>query len=310
MSIARFCVIFDKLDKVYFPGEKVTGRVELELKSEKEIRGVQLKLKGKAECKWIQSNGKFTHNYKENETYIKSKQTLIGGKRFLDKFKLPKGKHIYPFSATLPPKAPASYSSSRGKVIYYAEAKIDIPLGFDQQERCEFVVVNPMDLNLYPDLKKSYESKKVKKFHYMCCVSSGPLSITVQLPKTGFAKSEPIPITFEINNASNAAVTSVEVYLKRKTACKAEGSRRKENTTLQRLRSKGVEEGQSCTWVENFVIPSIAFPFLDCCSLIKIHHELHIKVMTAGMHTNLNLHIPVTISDVILNGNPSTLFGQ
>ncbi len=48
----------------------------------------------------------------------------------------------------------------------------------------------------------------------MCC-ASGPLTIVLYLPKTGFARYESIPVTVEIDNASNVDVASVKAYLKR-----------------------------------------------------------------------------------------------
>lgn len=39
MGVVRFCIVFDKANKVYHPGEMVTGRVELVLNSMMKIGG-------------------------------------------------------------------------------------------------------------------------------------------------------------------------------------------------------------------------------------------------------------------------------
>lgn len=310
MGFTSLNIILDKPDKVYYPGEMVTGKVRLTLDSMKKIRAVELKLKGRAKCKWDEQETYHDHEGKSHtrtvcrkstETYLKQEQILIGGR---DKFELAAGEHVYPFSVILPIRAPASFNGSYGGVSYYGKVKIDIPMAIDKKERTCFTVLNPLNLNLFPNLRTPYKNEKNKTFCCLCC-ASGPLTFVVHLPKTGFAQSEPIPITLEIDNASNVTVNAVHIYLKREIKWTAEGDHKHEDIKLQKLRLGGVEEGQSHTWSENFTIPPATYPNLEGCSIIKINHELHIEADASGMHSDLDMHIPVTIGDIPLSEDPN-----
>ncbi|XP_065224213.1 arrestin domain-containing protein 3-like [Planococcus citri] len=305
MSIRTLDIILDKPNKVYYPGEMVTGRVKLVLDSVKKIRAVQLKLVGRAECKWDEYETYYDHEGKSQtrtisrrstETYLRTEQCLVGGR---GKFELAAGKHIYPFGVMLPIRAPASFSGSYGGVSYYTEVKIDIPMAFDKKERTCFTVLNPLNLNLFPNLRNSYKNEKNKTFCCLWC-ASGPLTLVVHLPKTGFVQSEPIPITLEIDNASNVTVDAVHIDLKRKIQWTAEGCHKNEDIKLIRLSLGGVEQGKSHTWSENFTIPPVRYPNLKGCSFIKINHELRIEADT-GRFFDLNMHIPITIGDISLS---------
>lgn len=66
------------------------------------------------------------------------------------------GGHSFPFAVMLPYKAPSSFSGSYGGVLYYAKAKIDIPLGIDKTtEKQTFTVINLLNLNSFPSLRVS-----------------------------------------------------------------------------------------------------------------------------------------------------------
>lgn len=56
------------------------------------------------------------------------------------------------------------------------------------------------------------KQEKNKTFCCFCC-ASGPLTLVAYVPRTGFAKTEAIPITVEIDNASNVKVESVKAAL-------------------------------------------------------------------------------------------------
>ena len=74
----------------------------------------------------------------------------------LEKFELAVGQHTYPFAVMLPIKTPSSFNGTYGGIAYYAKAKIDIPLAIDKKERSGFTVINPLNLNLFPNLRVRY----------------------------------------------------------------------------------------------------------------------------------------------------------
>ncbi|XP_065219645.1 arrestin domain-containing protein 3-like [Planococcus citri] len=296
MGVAKFCVVFDKSDPIYYPGETMTGRVELVLNSTMKIEGIKLKLKGRAKCEWSESHSK-SRVFRSSETYLKNEQTFVEER---EAKMLQAKKYVYPFAVMIPSKAPSSFKSHYGEISYYGKAKIIIPHGFDYKKRTRFTIISPLDLNLYPQLRTTYKEEKSKMFCCLWC-ASGPLTMVVNLPKTGFATSECIPIIVEIDNASNIAVNAIYISLKRKIKWIAEGHHKTTEVELQKLRSGGVREGQSQTWSEYFTIPPTIFPNLEDCSIIRMSHVLHIEARAAGMHLNLNARIPIMIGDIQLS---------
>ncbi|XP_065218667.1 arrestin domain-containing protein 1-like isoform X2 [Planococcus citri] len=242
MSAKKITIVFDNPDRIYLPGEIVTGRVEFVLHSVLSIRGVELKIIGEAiKCEWWEDD---VHAW-SRETYLNSKLILVGGTG--TKLKLPVGQHSYPFSVLLPSEIPSTFVGEYGEILYYMKAKIDIPFAFDYEHIAIFFVVNPVDLilNLNPNLRTPYMKEKSKKFWFLCW-KSRPLTMVVHLPMTGYCSSERIPFTIEIDNASDVAVLAIYVHLKRKLKWISKFPyTKKEDTELEKLRFDGVREGKS-----------------------------------------------------------------
>jgi hypothetical protein len=53
-----------------------------------------------------------------------------------------------------------------------------------------------------------------KRFCCLCC-ESGPLTMVLSLPVTGYVPGQDIPVTIEIDNASDVCVTNVRCRLKK-----------------------------------------------------------------------------------------------
>ncbi|XP_065218031.1 arrestin domain-containing protein 3-like [Planococcus citri] len=315
MSVARFLVVLDKSDKVYYSGEILEGRVKLVLNYATQFKGAILKvtIRGRASCEWNESkmymSTKCKYNFKpvnrkSTETYLESEQVLIEKK---ENFELPMGEHTFQFAVMIPSQAPSSFNSSYGVISYDIKAEFKIPMDCHKEERINFIVINPLNLDLYPNLKIPYRREKRKTFCYLWC-ASGPLTMVVNLPKTAFVSSESIPIILEIDNTSNKIyVDAVDIYLKREINWIADGFRISQNSTLEKLRLglNGLGEGQSHSWNENFTVPDVVFPFLGHCSVMKIKHELHIEAVVSGFFSNLSMHIPITIGNVLSDEDPN-----
>ena len=74
--------------------------------------------------------------------------TLIAGQ----KFELPIGEYVYPFSVSLPNVLSSTYKGTHGGVTYCGKVKMDIPWAPDKAERREFIVESLLNLNDLPEL--------------------------------------------------------------------------------------------------------------------------------------------------------------
>lgn len=71
---------FEKTSAIFTSGETVRGTVRLTLGEEKKVRGVYIRIDGKAYCKWSEGSGKHKEYYIGEELYLKETTYLIGSK--------------------------------------------------------------------------------------------------------------------------------------------------------------------------------------------------------------------------------------
>ena len=92
--------MFDQADKCYGAGEVVTGLVTVELKEEKKVKKVKLKLKGRCEVRYTE-----LHNNDGNMEVVKrkSKEKNVEYKmKVFDGDYLHSGESSFPLTFTLP----------------------------------------------------------------------------------------------------------------------------------------------------------------------------------------------------------------
>lgn len=66
-------------DKVYYSGQLICGNVQLSLNEKKDVRGVFLKIVGRAYVRWTEGYGQHRTTYKGKEPFLDKQIYLIGG---------------------------------------------------------------------------------------------------------------------------------------------------------------------------------------------------------------------------------------
>lgn len=64
---------------IYYAGQLLRGKVYLLVREQKNVRGVYVRIYGKAHCSWTRHRGKTTHHYVGNERYLDETTYLVGG---------------------------------------------------------------------------------------------------------------------------------------------------------------------------------------------------------------------------------------
>ena len=98
---------------------------------------------------------------------------------------------------------------------YRVQAKLDRKgfFTFDKKTK-QFITVNALvDLNQMPSITEPLTRDNTKTFGCLCC-TTGPLSSTVNLPRTGYAPGETIPVYAEIENLSDKEMNKTQAILK------------------------------------------------------------------------------------------------
>ena len=81
------------------------------------------------------------------------------------------------------------------------------------KKKKQFITVNTLvDLNGMPHIKEPITRNNTKTFG-CCCWITDPLSQTVNLPRTGYAPGESIPVNAEIENLSDKEMNKTQAIL-------------------------------------------------------------------------------------------------
>lgn len=311
MAPPKFTIAFDSPTNSYYAGTAVTGKVFLTLDKPTKARGLKVKFLGAAKVSWdetesVRQNDGNTHNetvnYHSEEEYFSNHYYLLGSAN--GEIEIPSGEHSYPFTTTLPPRLPSSFSGEHGHVKYSVTATVDRPWKSDYEAVGVFNVVTPVDLNYIAVAKEPVKKETSKSFCCWCC-RSGPLSLVVNVPYTGIVSGQTFPVTIEVDNASNIDVQSVDCKLKKdiKWMVRMPSYKEKEDSVeLVKIASQGIEQGKSKTWTENVVVPQMPHVDLDACSIINITFVLKVVAVVSGMHKNLSSEIPMVLGTVPLQG--------
>lgn len=259
-----------------------------------------------------------TEWFSGHEIYLHNKQHLLGG-RGGDLTLLP-GEYTYQFSCVIPPTAPCSFEGTHGHVRYTAKVTLDRPWKFNQGAKIAFTVLSPLDLNHNQLLRVRFRSfsiwnivlvrwilsnfllsvriyqnsQKFLKFHSnqhpvnlelqksFCCLfcKSGPLSVTVYIPSTGYVPGQNVPVAVDIDNASNVDIQRVRISLRQICSFKASSPRhglKKTSHSISEASVGRIAERNCKQETVNLTIPPIPPSYLTNCTLIDLDYVLMVR---------------------------------
>lgn len=306
---------FDSPYATYYAGQTVTGRVHVSVDKPKRIRAITFNVKGEAQVKWQESENKKdaqgkdytdTTDFTSQETYYENQYYLFGSAN--GDIELAQGEYSYPFSCQIPPTAPSSFEGEYGQIRYTVRATLDRPWKFDSDAKAAFTVVAPLDLNGLPQAKEPIEFEKSKSFCCLWC-KSGPLTLTVKLPTSGYVPGQTIPFQIEIENGSNIRVRPINCELRKEVSWHAKNPYSKTNTTKTKLADLAVDAEvlphNSASFSQDLKVPAIPPSNLSNCSIIDLQYVLKVEAVVGGLHKNLSARIPIVMGTIPLLTGPT-----
>ncbi|KFB40718.1 AGAP001894-PA-like protein [Anopheles sinensis] len=311
MGVQDLRIELDNPSKTYYAGQTVNGKVTFVTGTAQKFKGILIKFTGEAKTAWSDSERIYNENTKKYETvtthfggheqYFHIQYYLLGGKKTAD-IVLQPGMYSYPFTCALPPTLPSSLEGSLGFVRYTGRVTLDQPWQLDRHITLDFNVISPLDLNMNPSVRTPFKLELEKKFCFFCC-ASGPLSLIVHIPVTGFVPGQTVPVTIECDNASNVKVKKITVSLRKLVWFHSqrphrESKRKEEDISTGSLGP--IEAGNSETWQEKIQIPSLLPLNLVNCGIIDVDYEIKVVAKVSGMHMNLDGAIPIVLGTVPL----------
>jgi len=323
MGLTNSQIVFDSPSDAFYPNSQVTGRLLFRLDKHKKIRAIECKFWGKAETSWTEMHTRTRHHntgnnnighsrtetehvrYYASEEFFKTKYTLAGSPN--EEMVLPPGDYTYPFSMTLPGVLPPSFEGKHGHIRYFAEATLVRPWKFDHTVKKEFKIALPVDLN-YNLMAKEPVRLEFEKYFCCCWCRSGPLTLAVRLPFSGYVPGQHIPVTLEVDNASSVRVDSVVISLIKVLKFEAHFPMhkvREDEETLLKLSLDAVEARGSKSYTHHLLVPHTTPYNLDQCSIIKCHYQLRVTAEVSGCHSNLYGVVPIFLGTVPIYQSPA-----
>lgn len=217
---------------------------------------------------------------------------------------LPPGTHTYPFTCALPATLPSSFEGEFGHVRYTIKVTLDRPWKFDQDMKMAFTVIAPVDLNLNPRVKEPFKLELEKAFCCFCC-RSGPMAVITSIPQTGYVSGQILPITCEVDNASNVNLTAVKFELRKLVTFhtnQPRSEKRESKVIIANLSVGPVNGSESRTFTQQLEIPALPPTNLLNCGIIALDYDLHVECEVSGPHRNLTGKVPITLGTIPLSG--------
>lgn len=209
--------------------------------------GLKLKFNGIAEVAWQETHGQGgSKGYHAKESYFHTKLVLVGDGKSINSIvylcvylwlviyrnfykngrlnilnyflsernsdvSIPAGNHEYPFSFQLPLNLPSSFEGEFGRVRYDIEAVVKRSWKFDYNTKVIFTVNALVDLNLQPVYMEKRDVSKEKSICCLCC-KEGPISMKVEMPRTGYVPGEYVKFSVHSSNSSSRPVSAIVAY--------------------------------------------------------------------------------------------------
>ncbi|XP_019722569.1 arrestin domain-containing protein 2-like [Hippocampus comes] len=213
MTIKTFLIEHDEVDgKTHFTnGDTIQGRVIVEILKEAEIKSLTLIVEGYEKFHlttvFLSRHGSVTNSYPSVEHFYKVKQDLLKtGPQILGE-----GRHMFPFSFTIPDK---EMTSSSNWARHKLKAKLKQPKKRDKKVKTKFIFEQKEDT----DDSQHMEPQHVCIEHNFKHFGSGTVIMNVYTEQMAYKPNETLNIKVDINNQSTVSVRpTFTIYRKQTT---------------------------------------------------------------------------------------------
>ncbi|KAJ8913669.1 hypothetical protein NQ315_007386 [Exocentrus adspersus] len=285
-------IVLDNYQSQYYvAGSVIQGRVICMFDKQIETKGVFVKFKGKEHNKWTQRSSNETTFYSGKNKFLRVELPLHPAAY------LGPGTLEYPFTFTLPPRAPSSYKGHFGGITYSLDAKVDIPLRFNYKSKVELNVFRPVNLNdpIYRQYLVPYSYSESKTMCCWCCASR-PVTVEVHLDKHVFVIGETAKVRVNVRNNSSTDVEAVKVKLGTLVTCKVtrpSNRNRRYFEPLASMEDTGVAAGGERSYCFDLVVPRAA-KVINFEDRVLFHQRTTITAK-AVFKNHVNLRVPAQV---------------
>ena len=281
------------------PGSEVSGVLSFRVTEAKSYKYAKINLFGRAHVHWSETTGQTTHYYSATREYL-NLHVLVWSKRRSPNGILHPGPYSFPFQITIPnqPLPPTfGRKNAIGSIRYGVEGRIGTgALKFDHVVQAELPFVEVVDIN-FPQLQAPARREVTKTICCLCC-ASGPITLSVEIPRTGFCIGEVIPLSVNLENGSNRQI-QLSATLQQRVVYRAQGNCTYVGGPVLRLLSERLQPRTPTLWSpgDNLIIPLATETTMTSCDIIKVAYFLIVSAQIPGAISS-SVEIPITIGNV------------
>ncbi|UMM15615.1 hypothetical protein L5515_012985 [Caenorhabditis briggsae] len=207
MSLASTVINIDQHDKIFYPGDEVTGTVLLEVTRPLEARSIVLSIRGKSKTANINlfDNSCVKYHFKKSQLAWVPKQgeTII-----------PAGEHLFNFAITLPADCLPTFHGLFGKNDYKIKMVIDRPWKSNIKAEKEFLVTKKLDLPMRMSSSNWFFKVDLQSGVFF---SNGPVTMKVSISTLVFLPGQTVDLHFQVANNSSTEISRIFAKLYQRT---------------------------------------------------------------------------------------------
>ena len=310
MPNLRIGLVQNAPNQPYYPGSTITGSLLLDVDEPKSYNQIVVQFSGRSYVHWTEERSGDDH---ESDTAGDNEETYTSTEAYVDLIaplwnkqqspdgKLAPGQYSWPFSFIIPPTAPSSFEGtsrdSVGNIRYVLVGKIVTGLlKFDHSVEVRVPVQQLVKIT-DPRLLQPARREVQKRLGCLCC-ASGPIVLTVALPKTGFCIGEPFQLHASLENGSNRRGLTMNASITQPVVYHAQGNRNWDTKTLLNIASEEIEPQSSQNWDPTITIPTEGVNIIHgpSCSNIKVTFTLNV-ICRIPRALNLSMSIPIELGN-------------
>ncbi|XP_028836745.1 thioredoxin interacting protein b [Denticeps clupeoides] len=299
-KLKAFQVQFNDSNKTYRSGDKVSGKIVVEVSEATKVSAMRVVGIGKAMVEYPKGKQRCREEVEylkyEDVAHLDSQMTDSDGSVTL----MPGHTHEYMFGFELPQQGRlvSSYKGKFGHVQYYVKAVMERPSQPALECKRAFEVEEHLDINT-PELMTPATGAKEKK---LTCIfiPDGSVSIQARIDRKGYCEGEDICINAKFENLCSrivvpkAAIIAKHIY-------HANGRTKVFSEKLCAVRGDHVISGMCDVWQgKSLRVPKIK-PTILGCNLIHVDYTLMIYIHVPGSD-KLTLELPLVIGNVPFTG--------
>ncbi|XP_042585652.1 arrestin domain-containing protein 3 isoform X1 [Cyprinus carpio] len=295
--IWNFAIEYDALNdrNTFSNGDTLLGRVIMEVSKETKIKALTVKVKGKADVSWTETQGEDSVTYWDKEKYFSQTLPVLPEDNADGSIILVAGRHALPFAFQLPYQSlsfrglPSSFKGAHGKIHYRLSAKLSRSMRATSKAEAKFTFVARADYDRSTLMALQHGSKDKDVIFF----ASGNISMNIFLPKTGYQQGERLVVNGEIVNSSTRKIVP-KYIIYQKQSFFAGGQRAVHTTQILKDKGEPLASSTRQNLSKVLVLPTEISTTIQNCRILKVEYRLKV-ILDVSFTKNPVIKLPLII---------------